>query len=238
MHIGILQADTVLEKFQPAFGDYPEMFVDLLGNVDDRRPRFTTIDAHVAAAEAGYPAPRSCDAYVITCSHYSVYDDEPWIAPLANFVGDALDAGRKVVGICFGHQLIAHYFGGRTAAAPVGWGVGVYNTELISHEPWMDPAATEVALVSSHKDQVFELPDGARLIARNDFCPNAGFVIGDQVLTLQGHPEFSKPYAEALLRHRRELVGEATFQEAIASFQKDTHPAVLARWILNFIERS
>jgi len=233
VHIGILQADSVVEQFQPRFGDYPGMFATLLAGAAERPLRFSTF----AARDIAYPPADACDAYIITGSRYSVYDAEPWIGALAQFVGAALAAERKIVGICFGHQLIAHFFGGRTAAAEAGWGVGVHSVELISHESWMQPAQPEIRLLSSHKDQVLELPANARSIARSDFCPNAGYVIGDQVLTLQGHPEFSKAYAEVLMRSREELLGRQTFEEGIASLQQETHEPLVARWILNFIER-
>jgi GMP synthase-like glutamine amidotransferase len=239
MHIGILQTDSVLEQFQPQFGNYPEMFTTLLAGEGTRRPRFSTFDVQNLVAQGlDYPPVDVCDAYVITGSRHSVYDDEPWIAPLVEFVARVLGAGGRVVGICFGHQLIAHYFGGRTAPAEAGWGVGVFNTEMISRERWMDPVQNEVGLLSIHKDQVVELPTDARLIARSSFCPNAGYVIGDRVLTLQGHPEYSKPYAEALMRSRLELMGERTFQAGIAAMQRDTHESLVACWILNFIEQS
>jgi len=141
-----------------------------------------------------------------------------------------------VVGICFGHQLIPHFFGGSTEPAPVGWGVGVQQTELVSHEAWMEPEQTRVGLLSSHKDQVVELPENARCIARSPHCPIAGYVIGEQVLTLQGHPEFSKGYSEALMRKRESILGPDTFARGMASLQEETHEALVARWIMNFIE--
>jgi GMP synthase-like glutamine amidotransferase len=232
MHIGILQADSVMDQFQPRFGNYPEMFVRMLAAAAEPRPQFSTIDAR----DVEYPSADACDAYIITGSRHSVYDDEPWIPPLVDFVGAALAAGRKIVGICFGHQLIAHYFGGRTEPAEAGWGVGVHNVEFIGSESWMQPAQSKVGLLSSHKDQVVELPKDARVIARTDFCPNSGYVIGDQVLTLQGHPEFSKSYVEELMRTRQIVLGEQTFLAGIESLQQETHEALVARWILNFIE--
>jgi GMP synthase-like glutamine amidotransferase len=102
----------------------------------------------------------------------------------------------------------------------------------------MQPVQSKVGLLSSHKDQVVELPRNARVIARSEFCPNSGYVIGNQVLTLQGHPEFSKSYVEELMRTRQLVLGEQTFLAGIASLQEETHEALVARWIMNFIEGS
>lgn len=232
MRIGILQTDQVMERFRPRHGDYPQMFQDvLLDAAAGAAPEFDTIDARQQA----YPAPGSCDAYVITGSRDSVYDDKPWIPALANFVEQALDAGSKVVGICFGHQLIAHFFGGEAAPAP-GWAVGVHQSRIVVEAPWLEPKLERFGLLSSHKDQVRRMPEGAELIATNEFCPIAGFTWGDGVLTFQGHPEFRKPYSEDLMNLRRELIGEDTYNNGMASLDEDTHAVCVGRWILNFCQ--
>lgn len=231
MIIGILQTDSVMDRFQPDFGDYPQMFVRLLQGPAPRDTEFRVVDCQ----KMEYPAPDSCDAYIITGSRYSVYEDELWIKALAEFVAKLLAARRKLVGICFGHQLVAHFFGGRTQA--VGWAVGVQQCNVVENAPWMRPQLADFALLSSHQDQVVELPAGARLLISSDFCPVSGYAIGDQVFTLQGHPEFSKPYARELMTMRRELLGADTFERGIESLTQDTHEPEVARWIMNFIRQ-
>jgi len=241
MHIGILRTDAVLEQFQPVHGDYPVMFEAALADpaalppaLGGRAPRFSVFSAH----EGELPEPGSCDAYVITGSRHSVYDDLPWLPPLVDFLRAALAADRKIVGICFGHQLLAHYLGGETARAEVGWCVGVHDSRVLAAQPWMEPAAARFGLLSSHRDQVMRLPDGARLFAASERCPNAGFVIGGQVLTFQGHPEFTKPYAEDLMRMREAMLGPEVFSTGIASLERATDQVLVARWILNFVAAS
>lgn len=230
LRIGILQADSVNEEFRPRHGDYPDMFESLFNAAANGESlEFSTY----VVAEARYPDPRACDAYVITGSRESVYDDLPWIPPLVDFVGRALAAERKIIGICFGHQLIAHFFGGRTEAAS-GWAVGVHNSQVIGDAPWLSPKLAEFGLLSSHKDQVTALPEGAIPIATNDFCTHAGFVWGDHVLTFQGHPEFQRPYSADLMQMRQDLLGTETFEQGMASLENDTHENQVARWILNF----
>ena len=230
MRIGILQTDQVAERFRTRHGDYPQMFMDVLLDAAGGAPlSFHT----VAAQEEAYPAPGACDAYLITGSRHSVYDDRPWIPALADFVGRALDVGSKVVGICFGHQLIAHFFGGEAGPAS-GWAVGVHQSRVVTQTPWLEPKLERFGLLSSHKDQVTRLPDGAELVATNEFCPIAGFTWGDGVLTFQGHPEFKKPYSMDLMNMRRELLGEDTYQTGMASLADDIHPTTVGRWILNF----
>ena len=230
MRLGILQTDAVLARFQRDHGDYPRMFMELFDAVgEDMALEYRVIDAQAGA----YPSPNHCDGYVITGSRHGVYDALPWIAELAAFVRRVLDAGKPVVGICFGHQLMAHFFGGRAAKAS-RWAVGVHASELLVNEPWLSPHADEFSLLSSHQDQVTDLPPGARLIATNEFCPLAGFTCGDQVLTFQGHPEFRKAYSRDLMNMRRDGIGEDVWRAGIASLDREIHRGLVGRWILNF----
>ena len=233
LHLGILQADSVRAEFQPAHGDYPAMFRDLFSPRAVGEPadvRFTTYDVRHDP-----PVDTKCDAYVITGSKLSVYDDLEWIREFAVYVQNVLDAGKKVIGVCFGHQLMAHFFGGHVQPAAAGWAVGVHHSDVLQEHPWMSADVNNLGLLSSHKDQVIELPDDAQIYLSNDFCPIAGFTIKDQVLTVQGHPEFSKDYATELMNFRRRAIGEAVYHRGIASLSESTGEHVMADWILHFI---
>ncbi|MEM8767051.1 MAG: GMP synthase [Pseudomonadota bacterium] len=236
LDIAILRTDEVMADYQDAHGDYPDMFARLLETAAAERAepvplRLSSYDARIG----DLPEPDAHDAYVITGSRLSVYDDEPWIGELAEFLEDVLRTGGKVLGICFGHQLLAHFFGGHTEAAANGWAVGIQENRAVSREPWMGDDGERLNLISSHKDQVTRLPDGAKLIATSDFCPVGGFVMGDQVLTLQGHPEFQREYSRDLMVMRRELLGEETFRLGVASLAKETDEARAGRWMINFL---
>lgn len=235
MQIGILQADSVSAELARRHGDYPDMFRALLSAPAVRaaggtRPGFLDIDA----CRSIFPDPGACDAYLITGSRHSVYDDLPWIPRLAEFVGEALARRRRVVGICFGHQLLAHYFGGETRAAAGGWCVGAHRAEVIERPPWMDPPAPGFRLLVSHRDQVARLPPGARTFAVSEECPIAGFVL-DGVLTFQGHPEFSAGYAGDLMGGRRRMLGEEVYRAGMASLDQDMDAALVGRWMLGFM---
>ena len=230
MRIGIVQTDIVSRGLRGRHGDYPQMFEALFRMAADGAP--VTCQA-ISALEGAYPPPDACDAYAITGSQWSVYEDLPWMPALADFLNRALDAGAKVLGICFGHQLIAHLFGGRTERA-AAWGVGVQESRVVAEAPWLEPKRDRFALLHSHQDQVARMPQGAELIASNDFCPIAGFAWRGQVLTFQGHPEFSKPYAAALMDKRREAIGEGRYQAGRASLVREVHAQTVGRWMLNF----
>ena len=103
MLIGILQCDEMRESMREQFDDYPDMFFRLLGEQDAQLEFkiFRIID------EVLPQSPTDCDAYLITGSRAGVYEDHPWIEPATVLVRQLLDAHKPVVGICFGHQLLA-----------------------------------------------------------------------------------------------------------------------------------
>lgn len=236
MKIGILQADSVAEQFRTAHGDYPEMFEAILTRAAESMGDAVTCETFNVVNQE-YPREiGDCHGYVITGSKQSVYDGDEWITRLSDYIR-VLHASRKpLVGICFGHQLIAEALGGKTQAAEVGWGVGVHSYDIITDHWSMAPALEDYSVLVSHKDQVTELPAGAALLAQSDFCPNAMFAIDDHILALQGHPEFQKGYSEDLMNWRREILGEELYQAGIQSLGSDLQSPELALWILRFLK--
>lgn len=236
MRIGILKADGVNPKLQPDFGEYPAMITRVLNAAAtfyaNDTPEFLVYDVELGE----YPERiNDCDGYIITGSKSSVYDDVPWVHQLLEFVR-ALDASRTpTVGICFGHQLLAHALGGKAEPAAVGWRVGVHHAQVTSIASFMAPNAGDFALLYSHKDQVASLPAGAVVLATSDACPNAMFQIGEHMLGLQGHPEFIKDYSRGLLALRRDTLGESLYTSGMNSLQENTDEVMVGAWMLRFL---
>lgn len=231
MKLGILKTDAVRPEWVPGFGEYPDMFMALLGQVDP------TLEYVVYDVEQGeYPGDiDALDAYLITGSKSSVYDDKPWIAALEEFVRE-LDRRRiKVVGICFGHQLVAQALGGKTLKSAKGWGVGLHTHRFTSVPVWHDQQGLDFDILVSHQDQVEEPAVGARVLAGSDFCENAVCQIGEHILTFQGHPEFVPAYSREIMEFRREMIGEQAYTAGMASLTSDPQAERMARWILNFL---
>ena len=233
MRIGILKADSVREEFQSEFGDYQCMFQRVLDSVARSALEYRTYD--VLAGD--YPESiDECDGYVITGSRESVYDEQDWIRRLGDFVIALHEQQKRTVGICFGHQLIAHVLGGETTPAVRGWGVGVHEFRVEDAPPWMSGKLGSFRLLCSHRDQVARLPRDARVFATSDFCPVAGYTLGEHFVTFQGHPEFLKPYAEILMQSRKELL-ESAYDKGIASLAETTDEGLVATWMLEFFEQ-
>ena len=228
MRIGILQTGVPPLNLKDRYGDYPEMIGDLLGEGFETE----TLDV-VADGPPQDDAP--FDGYVITGSAAGVYEDLPWIDPLMRFLR-RMRGRRRMVGICFGHQILAQAYGGQVIKSPKGWGVGLQRYDVGAAEPWVGDVR-QVALPASHQDQVVEAPPGANVILRSDFTPYAGLTYDDgAAISFQAHPEFVPAFATALIEARRGTrFDHQAADAAIASLAQPNDNARVARWIRGFL---
>lgn len=177
------------------------------------------------------------DAYVITGSPSGAYETDPWILQLIDFIRQAFQLGKKLVGICFGHQILAQALGGHVEKSAKGWGLGLKLFAVTGSKPWMTEPAPHCSLYFVHQDQVIDLPPEAEHLAGNDFCPNVMYAIGEQVLGVQGHPEFTPEIMEGIFASRSDaLKATELFQTAVSSIangRPDNH--LFANWIVNFL---
>jgi len=227
MKIGLLETGEPPEALQPEFGRYGAMFQDLLGPGHD----YTVYDVQAGVLPTD---PGECDAYVVTGSAAGVYDDLPWIEPLKAFLVQARE--QPLVGVCFGHQVMAEAFGGKVVKSDKGWGVGLHAYDIAELQPWMDGAA-KVAVPASHQDQVIRIPPSARAVAGSAFTP-AGILVYDDrpAISMQFHPEFDPAYARALIESRRGgRFTDAQADAAIASLAGVDDRARVGAWILAFL---
>lgn len=226
MNVAILEAGKPPEALIPRFGRYPDMFRTLLGDGFD----YAAYD--VGAGELPLD-PAAHDAYVITGSPAGVYDPLPWIGDLLGFLRAA--KGRKMVGICFGHQAMAQAFGGHVEKSEKGWGIGLHNYPIVGRPKWMngDDAAL-VSVPASHQDQVVMQPPGTEVIASSLFTPYAGLAWQDRpAISFQFHPELSADFTKALLDSRRDRLPDV--DAAIATLDAPNDNRRVGGWIRAFL---
>lgn len=231
--LGILETGRVPDALSGKYEPYPVMFRELLAETGAAFRTYAILDGEIPAS------PEECDAWLITGSKFGVYDGYDWIEELKAFVRQAHSARRPVVGICFGHQLIAEALGGKVEKSDKGWGVGLHSWELKEKADWMEGAGEDFALQVSHQDQVVELPEGARVLASSDFCPNALLAYDDWAVSFQGHPEFSADFSEDLIHMRRGTALPEDFaDEALAHVRDRQDSAKVAHWINVFLKKA
>jgi GMP synthase-like glutamine amidotransferase len=231
MRVGILETGGPPEPYEIPFGDYSTMFERLLGDRFD----YTVVDV---AAGALPESPDACDAWLITGSAAGVYDDLPWIEPLKEFLRAA--KGRAaLVGVCFGHQVMAEAFGGKVIRSPRGWGVGLHTYEVMRRRPWMDGAA-RIAVAATHQDQVVVPPPNATVYAASAFSPYGALTYDDQpAISIQLHPEFEPAYSKALIESRRGTrLSDPEADAAIASLDAPNDHARVGEWMRRFLEEA
>ena len=210
MRVGLIQCGNINSLLVTDHGDYPEMFSALLG---------PDVELAVFDVQTGsVPEADACDGWVVSGSVDSTYDDLPWIAPTEGLLREIVRLDVPLVGVCFGHQLLAQALGGRVEKAAAGWGIGVQEYQL-AHDLSSSidlPPGSPFRLIASHQDQVTELPAEAKLLASSDHCPVAAYSIGPKVLAIQAHPEFSLAFAVHLVEARRHVFGVDLTDRALA----------------------
>lgn len=236
MKIGILEAGRVNAALARTHGDYPTMMARLLSGALPAA-RFET----VRVLDGDLPTrPDSADAWLVTGSRHGVYDPEPWIAPLAAFLREARGAGRPIIGICFGHQILAEAFGGRAEKSERGWSCGVQSYATLARPAWMADAPEALHFHAMHQDQVTATPPDATRLATSEQCPEAMLAYGDperpDAISIQPHPEFEAGYAADLLTRRAGVaVPEPIAEAARRTYGAPVDNALFAGWCAAYL---
>lgn len=188
MKIGILQTGIAPDDLSPTYGEYPKMFETFLGGNDFEFESY-------AVVRGTFPDSISaCDGWLITGSKHGVYEDHDWIPQLEELVQKIYAANIPLVGICFGHQIMAQALGGKVEKFGGLWGIG---TQEYDH-----PDGSTTKLLAMHQDQVIEKPPEAEIITSSDFCKMAGLAYKNKAISFQAHPEFTHEFVELLIKSR------------------------------------
>jgi len=236
LKIGLLQCDRIDEQLHcHSGGDYPDMFTRLLDQTEQPY-NLQCFDVTEGQLPANTP---DFDGFIITGSRHSTYEAADWIQTLTTFVQNCSDIPKiKVIGVCFGHQLIAHALGGNVTLAPQGWGIGLHAVNIREKQPWMEPSKTEINLVFSHQDQVISAPKNAKIIAESQHCAIQMYTIGTQFLGIQGHPEMTKPHIQAIITRQINAIAPQILQSAHNSLtQLSNDGDIVGQWIMRFLLR-
>jgi len=231
MKLCILENDDIDPAVADTYVGYGAMFERLLraAGAQGEFAVFNTV-------RGDYPASfDDFDAVLLTGSRADAFSQEPWVLTLKGHVQTLLQAKKKLIGVCFGHQLIALCLGSPVGRAPQGWGAGRMSYHWLAADQPGAQGRSEIALLASHQDQVLALPDGARLLATSDFCPIAAYAVQQHVFCVQAHPEFVAPYSAYLLNKRRAVLGEGQYGRCMQSLEQPQEGLAVARMMLAFV---
>lgn len=222
MKIGILQTGHAPDAMRPQTGDYSDLFERLLAGRGFEFKTWSVVDMDFPAG------PSDADGWLLTGSKHGAYEDLPFIAKLEDLVRDIYAANVPMVGVCFGHQLIAQALGGKVEKFKGGWAVGLQDYDF---------GGTRVALNAWHQDQVVTRPADAEICGTNDFCENAALVYGDKAFTVQAHPEFTNDFVAELAEKRgRGVVPDPLLDEVATKLDRSVDQSRLAGQIETFFK--
>lgn len=225
MKAALLICDHVPEFAQKKFGTYYDMYSALLPDIDLE-------PWHVVDGQ--FPEVESYDNFIISGSKYSVYDEIDWINDLKKFVQSISKNSKKLIGICFGHQMIAEALGGKVMKSKDGFLIGLHKFRFTNPQ-WMGIESQTFKVVMLCQDQVRKLPPNAEVLATSDKCPVGMFIIGTNILGIQGHPEFSVEFNQIIFESRRKRIGEEKINAAIKSFSDNPDKEFLSSLLMRFL---
>ena len=221
MKIGILQTGRIPPELEGKHEDYDAMFRTLLGNEHFSYQTWAVLDNELPTAVD------ESDGWLITGSRFGAYEDHAWIPPLEEHIRAVYAAGIPLVGICFGHQIMAQALGGKVVKYDGGWSVGHVDYQV-------DNVPQAVGIHAFHQDQVIELPDEANSFGSTAFCQYAFIRYKQPALSLQPHPEFNNAYVRDLLHARGEILPPEILKAGLESVGNPLATEWIATELINF----
>lgn len=197
----LVKAGGTIKKITPRYEDFEDWFAHHMAVAD-----FLQVDVFRGQA---LPKPESLAGVLITGSAAMVSDREDWSEYTAAWLRKAIDIGVPVLGVCYGHQLLAHALGGQVGPNPRGRQIGTVEAQLTGQgekDHLLGHLPASFAAQTSHVEAVLELPPGAVRLARSPRDDNFALRFADHAWGVQFHPEFSVPVTTEYIRHRAEVL--------------------------------
>ncbi|PYI31044.1 Aldedh-domain-containing protein [Aspergillus indologenus CBS 114.80] len=225
LRVAVLECDTPVDPILSQYGTYGDIFENHLNEglqTIETPVKLQLTKTNVVLPFAEYPKPEDFDLVLLTGSKHDSYKDEPWILTLLRFVQDCYTVHHKpLIGICFGHQIIARALGARVGPSVSGWEVAVEPFYLTSAGRQLF-GKNEISLQMMHRDVVFEVPPGCVNLGSSLICGIQGLYIPKKILTVQGHPEYNEFMVSSILkiRHERGVFDESFYKDGMSRVDK------------------
>ncbi|CAG9986753.1 unnamed protein product [Clonostachys byssicola] len=244
--VAVLECDTPIQPVLEAVGNYGKIFESFLkkgleaakhdDGIDGADVDLRVTMTNVVNFEE-LPEPDDVDAVLLTGSKHNAYEDQPWIIRTVDYVRRLYEKHNvRIIGICFGHQIIARALGVEVRKNTGMWEVSVDLIDL-SPEGQNIYGVEHLALHQMHQDIVVGLPKGAMNIGSSPVCEVQGLHIPNRVFSLQAHPEFSEFIMLQLLklRHEQNIFSDALYDSGIERASRHHDGLLVARAIWKFL---
>ncbi|KAF3062227.1 putative glutamine amidotransferase-like protein C13C5.04 [Daldinia childiae] len=246
IRLAILEADNPVPGIKAKYGSYGGVFKYLFqracASLEPPQPLSAILElsSHdIVNHPDSYPDPETIDAILISGSKYSAYDNDDWIVRLTQYTRRCLEGGRvRVIGVCFGHQIVGRALGVEVGKNVRGWEISVTDHDLTEEGKKLF-GVQKLAIHQMHRDQVFSLPPGAIQLARTDVCDVQAMYIPKRFITVQGHPEFTDDMVREILEMRRYggILGPDIFEDGMRRVSNKHDGIAVARAFLRFLRQ-
>jgi len=201
--MALIKTGCTIEQIKTQHGDFEKWFAEGMGVSD-----LLQIDVF---RQQALPAAEGLAGIVITGSPAMVSAREDWSERTAEWLAKAVGKGIPVLGVCYGHQLLAHALGGRVGPNPAGRQIGTVTAQLENasqDDPLLGHLPNSFAAQTSHSEVVLELPPGAEQLAKSPLDNNFVIRFAENVWGVQFHPEFSRAVMAEYIRYRAAALRE------------------------------
>ncbi|KAH8680777.1 glutamine amidotransferase class-I [Xylariales sp. PMI_506] len=244
IRLAILEADTPVPGARAKYGGYGGVFTHLFTRacaaLDPPQPLESqlALSAHDIVNDlSSYPDPETLDAVLITGSKHNSFENHEWILRLVEYTKALLDGGRvRVIGVCFGHQIIGRAMGIEVGRSTLGWELSVTEMSLTEEGKKIFGKDT-LRIQQMHRDVVFAHPPGTIPLAHTDRCATQGMYIPKRMIAVQGHPEFTEGIVTEILgmRHKDGIFNDEMYTDAMNRVGKDHDGVLIAQAFLRFL---
>ncbi|KAL0256348.1 hypothetical protein SLS55_008742 [Diplodia seriata] len=243
--IAVIECDTPLPDVVNEFGTYGPIFERLLKAGADGLGQPDVITAkdlqfsfyHVVDNEEAYPSLDDVDAVLLTGSKHNSFDDKPWILKLVDFTKKVLAQGRvRLIGVCFGHQIIGRALGVKVDRSTAGWEVSVLPFALTEKGKELFKKDT-INIHQMHRDIVYEYPPGVEPLGHSPLCEVQGMYAKGRLITVQGHPEFNEKIMVVILkaRHENGIFDDGLFTDSLGRAPQPHDGLVISQAFIRFL---
>ncbi|MDS1029810.1 glutamine amidotransferase [Bacillota bacterium LX-D] len=230
----IIKTGTTFPSVRQEYGDFDDFILNQI--------KVSNCDVIIAPIyeKLWLPEYDTISGAIITGSHAMVTEEEEWSEYVAEWLPNIPSGSLPVLGICYGHQLLAHAFGGQVGYHPGGMEFGTVDIQLTEEgqkDQLLGFLPNNFLGHVAHTQTVLKLPAGAKLLAQNEFESHHSFVVRGNIWGVQFHPEFNAGITSAYIDEQKQELIEAgrNIEQLRQTVQEQIYGKMLLRRFLEIV---